>query len=449
MVRRKSASNKRTSPTIRAINQHAAGIDLGSRTHFVALPPGRGEQTVREFDCFTEDLEAMAKWLKDSGITTVAMEATGVYWVPVFQILEKHGLDPKLVDTRHLRGVPGRKTDVEDCQWLQHLHECGLLRGAFRPEDEICVLRNYVRQRDTLTAEASTHILRMQKALEQMNIQLHKVVSSIVGLTGMAIIKAILAGERDSVILAQLRDRRCKKTSDEIAKALRGDWRNEHLFCLRQEVEIFEYLQTKIEACEKEMAERWREFDAKAEIRNAPPPTKPKCKINEDLRLQIYRAAGADLTQIPGLTPWNLQTIIGEVGKDMSPWPNEKAFCSWLRLCPNSNVTGGKRRKARKSTACNRAAESFRVAAQALERSNSSLGAFYRRIRGRKGGAVAVVATAHKLAKQFYRTLKYGQTYVEHGVDYYEQKYRDQMIRSAVKRLNTLGQEVELRPTTA
>ncbi len=435
--------SKREDGILRRVNANAAGIDLGARSHYVALPPDRG-QPVREFACFTQDLEAMATWLKAHGITTVAMESTGVYWVPVFQLLETRGFEVHLVSTRHMKSVSGRKTDVADCQWIQHLHECGLLRGSFRPEDAICVVRGYVRHRDTLGEESARHVLRMQKALEQMNVQLHKVVSDITGETGMAIIEAILNGERNGEKLAELRNYRCRQSAEQIARALAGDFRAEFLFCLKQEVESYRFIQKQIRSCDEEILTQMKSFEAKAEPSDAPNPKRRN--DNTEVWTQLFRVAGVDLTLVPGLGPKNLQTLFAEVGFDLRKFPTEKAFASWATLAPKNFITGGKRKRCPQGGA-SRVAAAFRVAAQTLANSKSALGAFYRRMRGRKGGPFAVVATAHKLAKLFYRLLTRGEGYVERGANYYEERYKAHQVRAALKTLSAHGFQATIQPT--
>lgn len=417
------------------VRANAAGIDLGAREHYVAVPPERGAP-VRKFGCFTQDLEEMARWLKSHGVTTVAMESTGVYWVPVFQVLARHDLDVHLVSTRHMKSVPGRKTDVADCQWIQYLHECGVLQGSFRPADAVCVVRGYVRQRETLSDERARHVLRMQKALEQMNVQLHKVVSDITGETGMAITRAILKGERDGKKLASLRNYRCHQPEEQIARALVGDFREELLFCLQQEVDSYDFVQRQLARCDEEILARLKSFEAKAEAKTT--PKSKSRKDNPEVRLALFRAAGVDLSLIPGLGSTNLQTILAEVGFDLSAFPSEKAFASWTCLAPRNFITGGKRKHAPHSAA-SRVGQAFRIAAQTLANSKTALGAFYRRMRGRKGGPFAVSVTAHKLAKLFYRLLKHGDAYVERGVSYYEERYRTQRLSGALKTLKTLG----------
>lgn len=440
----KGKSKRGGSGLMGRVNPHAAGIDLGARSHYVALPSDV-EEPVRQFGCYTEDLEAMAAWLKKHGVTTVAMESTGVYWVPVFQMLEKHGLDVQLVGTRHLKSVPGRKTDVADCQWIQHLHECGLLRGSFRPADAICVVRAYVRHRDTLTEESTRHILRMQKALDQMNVQLHKVLSDITGETGMAIIDAILEGERDGKKLAARRNYRCKLSEEEIAKALVGDFREEHLFCLRQEVDALRFVQKQLIVCESEILARLEAFEAKVEAVELTKAKDERPK-NREVRLALFQAAGVDLTLIPGLGAKNLESLVAEVGLNLDKFRSEKAFASWAGLAPKNFITGGKRHRAPQSGA-SRVGQIFRVAALTLASSKSALGGYYRRMRARKGPSFAMAATAHKLAKLFFHLLTTGQQHVERGADYYEKRFRARRIQAALKLLKEEGLVPQLMPT--
>jgi transposase len=432
----------REPPSSRVHHPNAAGIDLGAREHWVALPPGRSAQPIRSFECFTEDLQAMAVWLRTHKIETVAIESTGVYWVPVFQVLERAGIDVQLVNAKHFKTAPGRKTDIQDCQWLQYLHEVGMLRGSFRPADAVCVIRSYVRQRETLVAESGRHIQRMQKALEQMNVQLHKVVSDITGETGLAIIKAILEGERDPHLLAALRNHRCRRSAEEIAKALVGDWRDEHLFCLRQELAAYEFLQAQIAACEQAALESLGALEAKAET--ACLPAAKRKSADTPTRRALFVATGVDLTKISGLAPTTVQTIVAETGVDATRWPDEKAFTSWCGTAPKNKITGGKRFKAAKHSGPARVAQTFRVAAQTLANSHTALGAFYRRMRARKGSTFANAVTANKLARLFYRMLKYGEEFVEQGADYYESKYRERVARGAIQQLRRLGYNAQL-----
>jgi transposase len=435
------ARSKTASTELRTIHPDAAGIDLGSRSHFVALPPGRSEEVVREFGCFTEDLEAMATWLLGHGITTVAMESTGVYWVPVFEVLERRGLDVQLVSTKHLKSVPGRKTDIRDCQWIQHLHACGLLRGSFRPCDAVCVVRGYIRHKASLVGESSRHIQRMQKALEQMNVQLHKVVTDITGTTGMAIIRAIVSGERDPKKLASLRNYRCKQSRETIESALVGTWRDEHLFCLSQELAAYEFVQKQIEECDARALEVWQTLEKKADPKDAPKPKSHKVEL--EVHRALFAVTGTNLGTLPGFSTENLQTVLAEVGVDMTRWSSAKAFANWATLAPPDNITGGKRRRGVPRARAHRVAECFRVAAQTLANSKTALGAFYRRMRGRAGSTLANSATANKLAKLFYVLLRDGAPYVERGVEAYEKRYRDHLVRNALRQLRRLGVPVQ------
>ena len=435
------------------INENAAGIDLGSAEHWVCVPPGREEKNVRRFGCFTPDLMAMADWLTQCGVTTVAMEATGVYWIPVFQILEARGFEVKLVNAHHFKTVPGRKTDVKDCQWLQQLHTYGLLSGSFRPEDQVCVLRSYIRQRECLIKSAGTHVQRMQKALIQMNLHLHKVISDITGLTGMAIIRAIVAGERAPEVLAKLKDPRIKSSTAEIAKALTGDYRPEHVFVLKQELTLYEVYQQEITSLDQEIEKCLASFEAK--VHDEPPPSKRKHRKkptgnnpNFDLRQYLYQIAGVDFTLIDGLDVLAVQTILSEVGLQRERFPTVKHFCSWLGLCPGQKITGGKVKSSQTRPVVNRAAKAFRMAALSLTQSRSALGAFYRRLRARLGAPKAITATAHKLARLFYQMWTTTGQYADPGMDYYEQKYHEQVLNNLRKKAQSLGFDLVSHSTT-
>ncbi|WP_316431088.1 IS110 family transposase [Leptolyngbya sp. NK1-12] len=428
------------------LNLHAAGIDVGSAEHWVCVPAGRAEVNVRAFGCFTPDLQAMAAWLQGCGVTTVAMESTGVYWIPVFQILESSGLEVKLVNAHHLKTVPGRKSDVLDCQWLQKLHTYGLLAGSFRPEEQVCVLRSYVRQRERLIQSAAVHIQRMQHALIQMNLHLHKVISDITGLTGMSIIRAIVAGEHDPQTLAALKHSRIRSSHDEIAKALSGNYRAELVFVLQQELTLYDLHQQQIAACDEQIEQCLLKFDAKTE--QAPPEAKNKRRKTTqnapafDLRGQLYRISGIDFTQIPGLDALSVQTILSEVGLESNRFASVKHFCSWLGLCPGTRITGGKSLSSQTRVVVNRAANAFRLAAQAVSHSRSALGAFYRRLRSRLGAPKAITATAHKIARLFYKLWSEGGTYADPGENYYEQQYRERLVKHLKKTAQSLGFEV-------
>jgi transposase len=446
----KKHKQNKASRNLPILNVHAAGIDIGSEEHWVAVPEDRDEQPVQKFGCFTADLHALADWLERCGITTVAMESTGVYWINLFQILEHRGFEVKLVNARHVKNVPGRKTDVLDCQWLQRLHTYGLLSGSFRPDDSICVLRSYWRHRDNLIRYVSAHIQHMQKALIEMNLQLHKVVSDITGVTGMRIIRAILEGERNPTKLAEMRDHRIQSSSQMIAKALEGDYRTEHLIALKQAVELYDFYQQQIQNCDNQIEACLSEFDPKTDIEANPLKGKPKKSGgNEpkfDLRTHLYRITGRDFTRIDGLNSVTVHTIVSEVGLDPSAFPTAKNFASWLALCPNNRITGGRIKSSKTRKTTNRAAEAFRLGAQALANSKSALGGYYRRMKARLGAPKAITATAHKLARIFYHMWKTGDLYNDPGSDYYEQRYKDRVLNNIKKKGKLLGYEVILQP---
>jgi transposase len=407
------------------ININAAGIDVGSKVSYVAVPEGRSYATVRKFECFTSDLYRMAKWLKECKIETVVMESTGVYWIPIFQILEEQGFEVKLVNARHIKNVPGRKTDTKDCQWLQQLHTYGLLNGSFRPSDEICVLRAYIRHRENIVKSSSPHIQRMQKAMIQMNIQLHKVISDITGVTGMAIIHAIVAGERDPLKLAKMKDPRIKSSESEIAESL--IWCEKIAECDRE----IEMCMIKFESNDKSA----KNNDRLKDFLNH----KSKKKKRFNLSYHLLRITGVDFTKINGFDTLITQTIISEVGLDAGKWPTEKHFTSWLGLCPNHKITGEKVKSSKTRKVFNRAANAFRLAAQSAGNSKTYIGAYFRRMKARLGAPKAITATAHKLARIFYRILKYGEEYVDRGVDYYENQYRKRVVDNLKRRAKELG----------
>jgi transposase len=432
---------KRISKHLEQVNLFAAGIDIGSQSHYVSVPAELDSEPVREFPCFTGDLNRMADWLVKVGIKTVAMESTGVYWIPAFEILEERGLEVLLVNARHVKNVPGRKSDVQDCQWLQQLHTYGLLRGAFRPDEEVVALRTYMRQRDMLIHRAADHIRHMQKALRLMNLLLDNVVSDIKGVTGMQIIRAILSGERDPLALAKFRDGRCKKSEKVIASSLVGHYRDEHLFSLKQAVELYDTYQQQIDSCDAAIEAQLERMGSGNDRGDIPPTKKKKTKSspNFDVRGDIYRMTGVDLTQIDGLNEASVLKIISETGIDVSPWPTVKHFSSWLGLSPGNKITGGKILSSKTKPSANRAAEAFRVAAFGMFNSKSALGAYCRRQRARLGAPKAITATAHKIARTFYSMLKNGSEYVDQGQDYYEQKYRDRITRNLKKRAADMG----------
>jgi transposase len=426
------------------VHPKAAGIDVGNEYHYVAVPPSLDPEPVRVFGCFTADLIALADWLKQCGIETVAMQSTGVYWMALYDILEERGMAVFLVNARDTKNMPGRKSDVQECQWLLKLHVYGLLKNSFRPEEEIRVMRTIWRQRQQQIADASRCTQRMQKALTQMNLQLANVISDISGLTGQSIIGAILKGERDRQKLAQLRDPPVKASEEVIAKSLEGSWREDLLFVLKQEFESYQSFEKKIEECDEKLYEHLQRMEAKAD-----PKTLPACKRNKrphgnvpekfDLREELYRITGVDLTSIDAINGLRAQTVIAEVGHDMSLWPREGNFTSWLNLAPHNKISGGKVIGRDKRKVVNRAGQALRQAASTLLRSQSYLGAQYRRLRAKLGNPKAVKAMARKLAGIIYRALKYGQMYVDRGSEYYEQKYRQQQIKILTKRAAELG----------
>lgn len=431
---------------LRHVNLHAAGIDIGAERHLVAVPVGRDDEAVREFGAFTTDLHALADWLEKCAVTTIAMESTGVYWIPLFEILERRGFEVKLVDAHKTKQVSGRKSDVLDCQWLQTLHTYGLLTGAFRPADEICVLRGYLRQKEMLVQASTMHVQHMQKALQQMNLLLHNVVTDITGLTGMKILKAIISGERDPDILASYRDPRCRNSAQTIAKSLVGNYREEHVFALTQAVELFEFYQAKIQDCEQAIARFLSTQPCYTE--DEPPPSEkhlpPQRRLRGgiDLRSILFKLSGVDLFSIPGLGADTLLTIIAEIGLDMSPWKTEKHFASWLSLCSGTRISGGKVLSRKSKPSANRAAQAFRLAAYSLTRTATALGAFYRRMKARIGPAQAITATAHKIARIFYSLLKHRTVYIEMGQQAYEQQFKERRIKAMQKQARALGYQL-------
>ena len=433
-------------PGLPLVHRHAAGLDVGSKFHVVAVPHDRDPEPVRSFDTFTGDLHRLADWLMAVGITTIAMESTGVYWIPVFEILEQRGFEVLLVNARSVKNVPGRKSDINDAQWIQRLHEHGLLRGSFRPRDEVVGLKSYLRHRERLTQYRASHIQHMQKALMQMNVQLHHVVSDITGMTGMNIILAILGGERDPEKLAALRDNRCKESKETIAAALCGNYRPEHLFALRQAVELYQTYTDKIVSCDKEIE---LALDALNESIDPPedlpaPRTRGRSRSDPafDVRRSLRTLLGVDVTQIHGVGPFIALQLVGECGDDMTKWPSAEHFASWLTLAPGNKVSGGKLLSSRTRRSGNRAAYLFRMAAQSVGRTDTALGAFYRRLGARIGKAKAITATARKIAVLFYNTLRHGWQYADPGADTYEQQHRQRVIRNLERRASKLGYQL-------
>jgi len=437
------------------INKMAAGIDIGSKSHWVAVPEGCDEICVREFKSFTADLHELANWLEKCGIETVAMESTGVYWIPLFELLESRGFEVILVDARHVKNVSGRKTDILDCQWIQRLHTYGLLNGAFRPNEQVCALRSYLRQRSMLIERAASHIQHMQKALSQMNLQLHHVLSDITGETGMKIIRAIVAGERDPKILANFRDYRCKNPLEIIEKSLMGHYREEHVFALAQALELYDVYKNKIMACDARIEKQLSTFedhavDSKSELKNSTTrKSKSHCKnkLSFDAKSHLIRITGVDLTAVPGIEASSALKIVSEIGLDLSRWKSSKQFASWLGLCPGNKVSGGKRLGGKSKRTANYAASTLRIAACTLHQSESALGAFFRRLKSRLGAPKATTAAAHKLGIILFDMIKNGIEYNDLGQDYYENKYRERVIKNLSSRAKMLGFSLIENPT--
>lgn len=412
------------------IRPDAAGIDVGATEVHVAVNPERDPESVRTFATFTVDLERLAAWLRACQVKTIAMESTGVYWIPLFDILEAHGFEVCLVNAQHVKKVPGRKSDVLDCQWLQYLHSVGLLRASFRPPSQICALRALLRHRQNLVRYAAAHVQHMQKSLDQMNLQLHHVLSDITGVSGLRILDAILEGERDPLQLAGLRDYRVRSSEETIAKALTGNYRDEHVFTLRQALAAYRHYQQMIVACDQHIESLLEGFSDRVDPQQQPLP-EPRRKRRRsgngahfDLRTHCYRVLGTDLTAVPGVDALTAQAVIAEVGTDFSKFPNAAAFSSWVALCPHNDITGGKVIRRGTRPVKNRLAVALRQAAQALHGEQSYLGAFHRRLRARLGPAAAVTATAHKLARIIYHLVTTGEAYDESVFQREQQRYR-------------------------
>jgi transposase len=435
-------------PGLEVVHPQAAGIDVGNGAHYVAVRPDRDRQPVRRFECFTADLHRLADWLQSCGVKTVAMQSTGVYWIPLYEILEERGFEVYLVNARHTKNLPGRKSDVQESQWLLKLHTYGLLNNSFQPPGEIRVLRTYWRQRGEHVRGAATCIQRMQKVLTQMNVQLANVISDLSGLTGQAIVRAILVGERDPWRLAQLSDARIQASRREIAKSLEGNWRPELLFVLGQEVEMYDTYQRRVAECDQQLRDHLASFAENLSPRPSEGEPKRK-KANAaknaprfDLGSELQRITGVDLTRIDGIDVMVAQTILSEVGLDMSRWKTEAHFASWLGLCPDNRITGDKVLSRGTRHVVNRAATALRMAANTLIRSHSYLGAQYRRLRTKLGAPKAITAMAHRLARLVYRMLKYGQRYIDKGTEYYEQRYRQQQLQFLRRKATQLGLQI-------
>ena len=418
---------------------NAAGIDVGASSHWVAVPRHAAEEPVREFGAMTDDLNAMADWLLACGVDTVALESTGVYWIPLYEVLEQRGLKVWLVDARQMKYVPGRKSDVQDCQWLQKLISLGFRRAARRPGDEVCVVGAVVRQRDVLLEEQASWVQRMQKELVQMNIQLTEVLTDVMGMTGQAIIRDIVAGQRDPKVLAQHHHGRVKASAADIQRALTGNWREEHLFVLAQALAMFDSLAQRVLECDRKieallapLASHEVKLDgaAKRAGKNTP---------RFDLRTALARWAGVDLTRINGLAVTSVLTVLAEIGPDLSRFDNVKHFCSWLCLCPGTKISGGKVLSARTRRSANRVRQALKMAAMSLSRNGSALGAFYRRMCARMDKSSANTATAHKLARMVYFMLTRGEAYVDQGQQHYEEQQRQRSVAALRRRAAALG----------
>ena len=458
---------KASSP-LRGLDPKRAGIDIGARSIFVCVCDSTGHQEVREFLTFTRDLEAMSDWLKERGVESIAMESTGVYWIPVFEILDPKGFEVLLCNAHHLKNVPGRKSDVIDCQWIQQLHSHGFLRGSFRPADEFVRLRAYVRQRRQLFERAAIQVQLMQKAFVQMNVQIHLAIGDITGKTGLLIIQAILRGERDPMHLAGFRQGGCKKSKAEIAKSLEGNWREEHILELQQAYDTYEFHHKQVMVVENEISkimpsltalpriEEESKIEQQAELEKpsieveeqAPqPPKKIRKKTSYNRSPYSFNAAeqvqricgGIDLTQVPGLDINTVMVILSEIGTDMSRWRTSKQFASWLGLCPGSKISGGKILSSKTKPTDNRAAHALRLAAHSLYKSQTAIGAFLRRLRARLGAPKAITAAAHKLARIIYRMLKYKVNYQETGADYYDAIYKERLLSNLEKKAREMG----------
>ncbi len=432
-----------TQAAISLTHPNAAGIDIGSAWHFVAVPPDRDDEPVREFASFTADLHRLADWLDACNVDTVAMESTGVYWIPLYELLESRGFTVLLVNARHVKNVSGRKSDVLDCQWLQQLMGFGLLHGAFRPAEQVCVLRSFARQRQIILRSQARFVQHMQKALTQMNIHLANVISDVVGETGQKILRAIVAGERGGLALAKLKNGRIHASEAEIARSLQGNWRGEHLFALKQALDAFDFCGTQLAECDAQIEaqlqtlhvceEQPAQGKKRGRARNAP---------KFDPRTQLFQMCGVDLTRIDGVDVTTALAVISEVGADMSRFKTDKHFASWLGLCPGTKITGGKVMSGKTKRCANRAAQALRLAAAALRSSQSALGAYYRRMCARMDKPKAVTAAAHKLARLIYAMLTQGQEYTDRGQDYFEERYRQRVLHNLAQRAKAMGMQL-------
>jgi len=446
---------KTSSAPLGVVHPHAAGLDIGKHEIWAAVPPAPERESVRAFGTFTPDLVALADWLAACGITSVALESTGVYWIPIFELLEAGGLDVYLVNARHIKHVPGRKSDVQDCQWLQQLHSFGLLRASFRPEAELVALRAYLRQRAMLIEHRAAHIQHMQKALLQMNLRLTQVLSDLTGTTGLAIIRAIVAGEHRARKLAALRHGQCKHSEPEIAQALTGSYRPEHLFALKQALALYDSYTTQLAECDQQIAQQYAAVWPRFDPDDPEAPLGPDEKTNThsknaprgDVRRALFQLVGVDLTVVPGLHVSSVQQLLSEIGTDMRKFPTVKHFCSWLGLAPHNDITGGKVKRSRTLPTHNRAGQVLRLAAQSVGRGQSGLGAYYRTQKARLGAPSATTATAHKLARIIYHMLRDRRPYQPLTQEAFTQQRRDREHRELQQRAAKLGLRLLPQPT--
>jgi transposase len=429
----RSRGRKRGQRKLTLVHEDAAGLDVGATFHVVAVPPERDAEPVRTFQSFTTDLHSLAEWLQSIGIRTIAMESTGVYWIPVYEVLEQRGFEVLLVNARDSRNVPGRKTDVNDAQWIQQLHQ-----------------HAYLRHRERLLDYRAAHIQHMQKALMQMNVQLHHVVTDITGLTGMQILRGIVAGNHDPAALAKFRDPRCKASRATITAALTGNYREEHLFALRQSLELYDFYASKIAQCDEQIEVTLTRLNAENKTPAEPlPKVRHRRGPNEpafDVRSALYTLLGGDLSQVHGFGPYTVLRLLSECGDDMTKWPTAKHFTSWLCLAPGNKITGGRVISSKTRRSANRAATLLRIAAVNVGRTQTALGAFYRRLASRIGKAKAVTATARKLAVIFYNSLRFGIQYLDRGTDYYEQRYRKRVLANLERRAKQMGYALMKNP---
>jgi len=458
MEKEKRSRKTKAIPALQTIQPEVAGVDVGSKEHWVCGPAlASGQPNVRVFGTTTDQLKELVAWLRAQGVKSVAMESTGIYWIPLYELLESHGIDAVLANARQLHNVPGRKTDFADCQWIQLLHSCGLLRGSFRPGPNITAMRAIHRHLANLVEQRAHYVQWMQKALDQMNVQVHRAVTDLTGTTGMAIIRAIVAGERDPARLSALRDPRCGKSAEEIARYLTGTWRDEHLFSLASTLELYDAIDKLICTCESHLLDSVQALqpDERKDAALPPHPNPNKERFlrshgAQPVRTALWRFAGVDLTRIDGISLGSAKIILTEIGPDLSAFPSEHHFVSWLRLCPRTPISGGKPlKKGRNGMGANRVANTLRMAASSLQRGKSALGASYRRIARKKGALVAVFATARRLAQLVYRMLRYGQDYTDIGEAKYQSLFDARRLAGLTEAARSLGYSLTKEPSPA